>query len=456
MKEMNINIRTIFVVTQLDMLKAGNQILFRTIQVYLQNGYKVLLFTSNPENDPNRADYNSLLGEYAANLVVYRFNPLFRFLWKLFGKIKNKNKKSNLSIGENEENNIQKMEDIAPFVDASIKAGLIGFASQISFFLGGFLKLLKLTKEYQPAVIYGYEIYGAPLAYIVAKYFRLPFVTKFQGTIAFPILEKYKVGAWVRIPHHLIGLKTPGNLVFMDDDGTRGKEVLIKLKVKEEKIRSYINGVRKDIYIPNFERRQFLKELHLGEDSKVILSVSRLVSWKRVDRAIVAMTEVIKEVNNAVLIIVGDGPEKIKLDRLVKELKLNNNVIFVGPIPNDYVKYYFNAADIFLSLYDYSNLCNPVLEALECGKCIVTIDDGSTKGLLSNGYNAILVSREKIEKELPGIIVSLLSNDRKRNQIEMKARETSNQYLDSWEKRMDKEIKDVEKLLSNNLSKSYS
>ena len=447
MKEMNKNVRTIFFVTQLDMLKAGNQVLFRTIKGYLQNGYKVFLFTSNPENDPNRADYNSLLGEYAANLVVYRFNPLFRFLWKLFRKIKNKNKKSNLNIGENEENNIQKMEDIAPFVDASIKAGLIGFASQISFFLGGFLKLLQLTKEYQPAVIYGYEIYGAPLAYIVAKYFRLPFVTKFQGTIAFPILEKYKVGAWVRIPHHLIGLKTPGNLVFMDDDGTRGKEVLIKLKVKEEKIRFYINGVRKDIYIPNFERRQFLKELHLGEDSKVILSVSRLVSWKRVDRAIVAMTEVIKEVNNAVLIIVGDGPEKVKLNRLVKELKLNNNVIFVGPIPNDYVKYYFNAADIFLSLYDYSNLCNPVLEALECGKCIVTIDDGSTKDILINGQNAILIRKENLSNELSKTIVNLLSHAEVRHRLEKNARIFAEKHLLSWENRMELEISELEKIL---------
>lgn len=447
MKEMNKNVRTIFVVTQLDMLKAGNQILFRTIQGYLQNGYKVVLFTSNPENDPNRADYNSLLGEYLANLIVYRFNPLFRFLWKLFRKIKNKNKKSNLNIVENEENNIQKMENIAPFVDASIKAGLIGFASQISFFLGGFLKLLQLTKEYKPTVIYGYEIYGTPLAYIVAKIFSLPLLTKFQGTIAFPILEKYKVGAWVRIPHHLIGLKVPGNLVFMDNDGTRGKEVLIKLKIKEEKIRFYINGVRKDIYIPNFEKSQFLKELNLSEDSKVILSVSRLVNWKRVDRAILAMTEVIKEVNNAVLIIVGDGPEKVKLNRLVKELKLNNNVIFVGPIPNDFVKYYFNAADIFLSLYDYSNLCNPVLEALECGKCIVTIDDGSTKEILINGQNAILIRKENLSNELSKTIVNLLTHTEVRQRLEKNARIFAEEHLLSWENRMELEISELEKIL---------
>ncbi len=175
--------KIIFIVTQLDMQKVGNQLLFRTIQGYLSKGYKVLLFTSNPESDPNRADYNSLLGEYAKNLIVYRFNPLFRFLWRLLRNILNKNR--NLKISKKERDNIQNMEDVVLFVDISIKAGLIGFLSQISFFLGGFLKLFKLVRKYRPILIYGYEIYGAPLGWSVARIFRIPLVTKFQ--FSFPL-----------------------------------------------------------------------------------------------------------------------------------------------------------------------------------------------------------------------------------------------------------------------------
>jgi len=445
MNKLKDDCKIVFIITQLDMQKAGNQVLFRTIQGYLHKGYKVLLFTSNPESDPNRADYNSLLGEYAKNLIVYRFNPLFRFLWRLLRNIPNKNR--NLKIDKKEKDNIQNMEDTVPFVDVSIKASLIGFVSQVSFFLGGFLKLLKLTKIYRPVVIYGYEIYGAPLACIVAKIFHIPFVTKFQGTIAYPIIEKYKIGAWLRIPHHLIGLKFPSNLIIMENDGTRGKDVLVRLKVPEEKIRFWIDGVDKDIYIQNFDKKRFLKELGLNEDSKTILVASRLERWKRVDRAITAMSEVIKEVSNAILIIVGDGTERKRLEGLAEDLKLNNNVLFIGAVPHKEVKKYFNACDIFLSLNDYSNLCNPVLEALECGKCIITIDDGSTKEILVNNQNVMLIKKENLSNELPETIVNLLTNDELRQRSEKNARIFAEKYLLSWENRMELEISEVEKIL---------
>jgi glycosyltransferase involved in cell wall biosynthesis len=445
MKNLKENSKTIFIVTQLDMLKAGNQILFRTIQGYLRKGYWVLLFTSNPESDPNRADYNGLLGEDAKNLIVYRFNPLFRFLWRLLKNILNKNRK--LNVGKKERNNMQNMEDTVPFVDVSIKAGLIGFVSQVSFFLGGFLKLLKLTKIYRPVVIYGYEIYGAPLAWSIAKICHTPLVTRFQGTIAYPIIEKYKIGAWLRIPHHIIGLKTPSNLIIMDNDGTRGKEVLNKLKVPEDKIRFWINGVAKDIYIQDFDKKEFLNELGLNEDSKTILVACRLEEWKRVDRAIMAMPEVIKEVSNAILVIVGDGTARKRLERLVEDLKLNNNVLFIGSVPHEEVRKYFNACDIFLSLNDYSNLCNPVLEALECGKCIVTIDDGSTKEILINGQNAILIKKENLSNELPKTVVRLLTKDEVRQRLEKNARIFAEKHLLSWENHMELEISEVEKIL---------
>jgi glycosyltransferase involved in cell wall biosynthesis len=406
-------------------------------------GYKVLLFTSNPENDPNRADYNSLLGKYAKNLIVYRFNPFLRPLWKLVRKLFSKTE--NLKIKGKPD--IPEMEDAVEFVDTSVKAGLIGFISQVSFFLGGFLKLLKLVKIYRPAVIYGYEIYGAPLAWFVARICNIPLVTKFQGTIAYPILEKYKTSSWFRIPNHLIGLKTPADLVIMENDGTRGKDVLLKLKFPSKRILFLIDGVDKGFYIPNFNKKQFLKELGLSEDSKIIVVVSKLKRWKRVDRAIMAMSEVVKKIKDVILIVVGDGEERERLERLAKELNLNNHVFFTGAIPHSEVKYYMNAADVFLSLYDNSNLCNPVLEALECGKCIITIDDGSTKDILVNNQNAILIKKEELFEELPKAIAKCLTDDELRQRLEKNARIFAEKYLLSWEKRMELEIGEVEKIL---------
>jgi glycosyltransferase involved in cell wall biosynthesis len=313
--------------------------------------------------------------------------------------------------------------------------------------LGGFFRLLKLVKKYRPAVIYGYEIYGAPLAWCVARICHIPLVTKFQGTIAYPILEKYKTLSWLRIPNHLIGLKTPADLVIMENDGTRGKEVLIQLGIPEAKIRSWIQGVDKDIYLPNFDKKQFLKELGLNENLKIIVVISKLKRWKRVDRAITAMSEVVKEIKDVILIIVGDGTERERLEEQAKELGLNDQVFFAGAIPHSRVKHYLNAADLFLSLNDYTNICIPILEALECGKCIVTIDDGSTKEILKDYQNAILIKKKDLVKELPKTIVNLLTNDELRQRLGKNARIFAEKYLLSWEKRMELEIGEVEKIL---------
>jgi len=433
---------TLLIITQLDMQKAGNQILFRTIQGYLREGYRVILLTSNPLSGSNKADYEELFGDLIENLKIYRFNPLLRFLSIPLLKLKNQ-AFGKLSPTDDMPN--LKVDNSVPFV--KWHHGILGFISQISFVLGGIIKAFRLTSLYHPNIIYGYEIYGAPLAYIISKIFHIPLITKFQGTIAFPYIEKYGTLSWFMIPNHLIGLKIPAQLIIMENDGTRGKEVLLKLGIPEGKIKFWIDGVKKDMCIIQFNKFSFLKELGLNDEYKVILTVSRLERWKRVDRAIRAMPLVIEKFSKTVLIVVGDGEEKANLIELAKKLKVDRNTIFVGAIPHDEVKKYFNSCDIFLSLYDYSNLCNPVLEALECGKPIITIDDGSTKGILENGQNAILVKKENLSEELPNAIIELLSNDELRLRLSQNAFNTAKKSLLSWEERMKLEISEVEKIL---------
>lgn len=434
--------KTIFIIAQLDMQRAGNQILFRTVEGYLKKGYKVILLTSNPLSDPNKADYEILFGELIQNLKVYRFTPLLRFLAIPLTKIKNKIfRRKRLSNAKS----FRKVEENVPFV--KWHHGFVGLISQISFFFGGLFKTINLIKSCRPVAIYGYEIYGAPLAYAMSKVFRIPLITKFQGTIAFPELEKYKFWAWFRIPNHLIGLKIPGNLVIMENDGTRGKEVLLKLAILENKIRFWIDGVDKNMYIPNFDKAQLLKELGLNYETKVILTVSRLKTWKRVDRAILAMPKIIRKFPKAILIVVGDGEEKDNLNKLAKELAVDKNVIFIGAIPHGKVKEYLNACDIFVSLYNHSNLCNPLLEALECGKPVVTINDGSTKEILTNNQNCILIDKEKISEELPANLIRLLSDNNLRETLGRNARNYADRYLLSWEDRMELEVREVEKII---------
>jgi glycosyltransferase involved in cell wall biosynthesis len=65
---------------------------------------------------------------------------------------------------------------------------------------------------------------------------------------------------------------------------------------------------------------------------------------------------------------------------------------FEGAVQQQDVVRYLHAADVFLSLNDLSNVGNPLLEAMACGKPIVTVDSGTTGQLIHDGETGILLS----------------------------------------------------------------
>ena len=430
--------KTVLFISDLDFSKIGNQVLLNTVLGYIRNNFKVVLLTSAPKAE-NIFEGINFPEEYRDKVIIKRFCPLLRYPRMIFLTFVRFIKQFFLLNKWNKKDRSE-----------TEKKSFFTYAPQLSFlsFLpGGIFWGIVLAAKYRPQIIYGYEPLGVLPAWIISKIFSAKFITKFQGTILYSEIRKSMLKTVLNFPFHIISMLVPSDLVIMENDGTRGREVLLKLGIPERRIRFWIDGVDKNMYIPNGSKEFLLNEFSLKKESKVILTVSRLEPWKRVDRAIKIMPQVVKKVPETVLIIVGWGSEENNLRDLVKELDLEKKVIFAGKVTHNEVKYFMNGCDIFLSLYDYSNLGNPVLEALVCGKSVVTIDDGSTTDVLKNGYNAILVPKESLEQELPEVVVELLKNDERRRVIEHNARAFAEKHLLSWTERMDLEVKEVLSLL---------
>jgi phosphatidylinositol alpha-1,6-mannosyltransferase len=77
----------------------------------------------------------------------------------------------------------------------------------------------------------------------------------------------------------------------------------------------------------------------------LLLSVARLVEWKGQDVVIRALHRVREEVPAAAYLIVGDGPYRRELERLVSELGLEQHVTFAGFVPESELPSYYRAAD---------------------------------------------------------------------------------------------------------------
>lgn len=294
-------------------------------------------------------------------------------------------------------------------------------------------------------LFYAYEIHGVSAAKWASKKYQKPLVTRFQGTVATYFQDN--LATKIKQFFHIKALKTEADLVIMTDDGTKGLETLRKYGNPTQNICFWKNGLDLLGMQYSFQgKEQLRKELGLQPNDKMLLTVSRLQDWKRVDRAIIALSELVKTDSTIKLVIAGDGPEKEKLKKLVDENKVQNNVIFLGAVAHDRVYDYMSSTDIFLSLYDMSNVGNPLLEALTLGKCVVTLNVGDTGKLITNRVNGIILDVDELNN-LPDVILELLNKEEFRLKLESNAKEYAKKNFYSWETRMEMEYQEVNKLL---------
>ena len=154
------------------------------------------------------------------------------------------------------------------------------------------------------------------------------------------------------------------------------KEELIQLGFPAERVHVCYNGVDPEKYSPEAVSRETIEEIRqnydLKEDDQMIFFIGRLVWVKGVDKLVMAMPHVLKEIPNAKLIVVGLGDMREYLEKLVKNLKLEDAVKFnFRFIPEEERIAHYAACDVavFPSLYEPFGIVT--LEAMSMEKPVV-------------------------------------------------------------------------------------
>jgi glycosyltransferase involved in cell wall biosynthesis len=306
-------------------------------------------------------------------------------------------------------------------------------------------------------LLYGYEVHGVLAARLLRRRgFRLPLVTRFQGTVMHPALKDRTL--YYRRYEEALALGTRADLVIMTDDGTQGDEVLARLnRTPRERVRFWRNGLDLDRLRPGTaeDRRRERAAFGLPDDAFVMMTASRLAAWKRVDRAIRALPKVRAWVPGAVLLVVGDGEERGRLQALARELRVADAVRFVGAVPQADVMRHMHASDVFLAIADLSNVGNPLLEAMSCGMCVVAIDAGDTRDLIVDNQTGRLVDNSQrsgfvkpMEDRLADLLVSLADDPSTRARLAGAATAYAREHFWTWDDRMAAEVREVEAVAS--------
>lgn len=106
-------------------------------------------------------------------------------------------------------------------------------------------------------------------------------------------------------------------------------------------------GISLEHFSPGKKSETLVSELHLN-NKQVIVSVGRLVHRKGQDQLLRALPAVLAIHPDVVLIFVGVGPRRKKLDQLVTQYKVSDYVRFVGRIQYAELPAYFRLADLFV------------------------------------------------------------------------------------------------------------
>jgi glycosyltransferase involved in cell wall biosynthesis len=143
-----------------------------------------------------------------------------------------------------------------------------------------------------------------------------------------------------------------------------------------------------------------------------VVTVGRLVPWKGIDR----LLHVIAALPGVRLIVVGDGPEGLRLRDLAQELGLDARVLFIGEVPAAQVDGYLRTGDVFVLNSIYEGLPHVVLEALRAGVPVIATDVGGTGEIIEPGVNGLLVPPGDDER-LRRALLQLLQQPSERSRL---------------------------------------
>lgn len=120
--------------------------------------------------------------------------------------------------------------------------------------------------------------------------------------------------------------------------------------------------------------------------ARILLSVSRLTAQKGIDTAVRALAAL---PGDTVLVVLGEGPERTRLESLARELGVESRVFLPGRVPD--VAAWLGRADVYVHPARWEGFGLAVLEAMVCGLPVVATDVSSLPELVVDGETGVLV-----------------------------------------------------------------
>jgi glycosyltransferase involved in cell wall biosynthesis len=169
-------------------------------------------------------------------------------------------------------------------------------------------------------------------------------------------------------------------------------------KIPSEKVVFVPNGIPD---YPAGDRERIRRELGFAASDPIVGTVCGLRPEKEVETILRALARLAAHRPGLRFLVVGDGPERLRLERLAEQLGVPT--LFLGHRPNVEVPDLLAAMDILVCSSRFEGMPLAVLEWMAAGKAIVASRVGGIPSILEDGREAILVPPRDDEAFAQGI-----------------------------------------------------
>ncbi|MBI5360616.1 MAG: glycosyltransferase family 4 protein [Planctomycetes bacterium] len=218
------------------------------------------------------------------------------------------------------------------------------------------------------------------------------------------------------------------------------QKIAVTHKIREDKIAIVPGAADMERFVPVADKTALRKKLALPADKFILYTVRSLIPRTGIDKLIKAMQIILPEAPDAVLVIGGTGPLEDELKQMAEDMGIDDNVIFTGFIPNEYLAPYYQASDlVVMPTQELEGFGLVTVEAMACGVPVTATPVGGNIEVLS-GFDKSLLTAEKDETAIAQTILSLYNDKARMSGIADRCREYVEQNY-TWQKVADKLLK---------------
>jgi glycosyltransferase involved in cell wall biosynthesis len=297
----------------------------------------------------------------------------------------------------------------------SIKKSFFAKMQLVPYCISSFYFLVKIVKKYNINIIHAHWFLPAGLLGALSKIvLKKPLIVTGLGA-EFYLHNNFLTRAALGYTS-----KKADKKVFVSN---YLKSRALKYRINEKNVTVIPNVVRTDVFSPAVEK---------STSNKFVIGLAkRLVPEKNIEDLLYAISKLKpRAIENIIVKIVGNGPDKDKLMALAIKLKLKGRVLFLGDKPHEEIPDILRTFDIYIDPSTQEGIATSNLEAMSSGLAVIATKGFGNEDAINNKRNGLLYEPRNID-ELTTCITQLIEDPKERKRLGENARKTIEEKFSS-------------------------